>query len=312
MRIALAIGGGLLALSVAEATLRMARYHFDFVPSLQFGWPDPVALRDAYLPDPDLIWVTRNYRDTLRAARRSHPGIVFMGDSCTEFGAYPVQTLATLEARHTALSTGVNVGVGGWTSEQGLAQLRRDIIPLHPRIVTIYYGWNDHWKALGLTDPEIARAHRMRSLAEHLRLAQLWLQLRASFAAKRTPPPNRVPVKEYEANLRTMATEARAAGVIAMFVTAPSNHVVGREPTYLAKRHVRNLAEVVPLHTEYAQATRAAAGATGAAICDAASAFADLAAPRDRYFQKDGIHLTDAGDQEMARVLSACLIAAMR
>jgi hypothetical protein len=45
---------------------------------------------------------------------------------------------------------GVKLAVGGWASEQGLRQFRRDVLPLHPRVVmTIYYGWNDHWIAFG-------------------------------------------------------------------------------------------------------------------------------------------------------------------
>jgi lysophospholipase L1-like esterase len=307
VRVSLAVGGVLLALLTAEATLRVSHFHFDFVPSLQFGWPDAVALRDAYAPDPDLIWVTHDYRDTLRAARRTHPAIVFMGDSCTEFGSYAPKTVAMLDAQHAALGTGVKLGVGGWSTEQGLLQLRRDVIPLHPRAVTIYFGWNDHWKAMGLTDPEIARTHRMRTLAQHLRLAQLWLWFETGLASKRSPPPNRVPLHDYEANLRAIATQARGAGIQPVFVTAPSNHVAGREPAYLAQRHVRSLAEVVPLHAQYAEMTRAVAAHTGSILCDAAAAFAALPQPHDRYFQKDGIHLTDAGDDEMARVLSACL-----
>jgi lysophospholipase L1-like esterase len=83
--------------------------------------------------------------------------------------------------------------------------------------------------------------------------------------------------------------------------------VPGHEPQYLLKRHLRSLDELVPLHTEYVGLTRDAAAASGARLCDAAAAFAALPAPHDRYFQKDGIHLTEAGDAEMARVLSGCL-----
>jgi lysophospholipase L1-like esterase len=306
-RLLLAGAGLLLALGIAEGALRVARFHFDLVPTLQFGWPDPVALRDAYVPDPDLVWVTRDYHATIRDARRTHPSIVFMGDSCTEFGSYPARTLAALQASGAPLTTGVKLGVGGWSSQQGLEQLRRDVIPLHPKVITVYYGWNDHWVAMGLTDPEIARAHRLRGLASHFRLAQLWLRFEVNVAARRQPPPNRVPATAYEANLRAIASEARAAGITPVFITAPSNHIAGHEPAYLAKRHVRALSEVVPLHTEYVQATRAAALQSGAAVCDAASAFAMLPQPHDRYFQKDGIHLTDAGDDEMARVLTGCL-----
>jgi len=118
-----------------------------------------------------------------------------------------------------------------------------------------------------------------------------------------------VPLADYRANLARIAIEARASGIRPVFITAPSNHVAGHEPAYLAKRHVRSLAELVPLHTAYVDATVEAASATGATVCDAAAAFAALPQPHDRYFQKDGIHLTDAGDAEMARVVSGCLLA---
>lgn len=306
-RVVLGAFGALLALGISEAALRVARFHFDLVPTLEFGWPDPVALRDAYRPDPDLVWVTRDYHEILRAARRSHPAIVFMGDSCTEFGSYPARTVAALAASGSPLATGVKLGVGGWSSAQGLAQLRRDVLPLHPKVITVYFGWNDHWKAIGLTDPQIARAHRLRAWSDHLRLAQLWLQVEVALAARRRPEPNRVPLRDYAANLHAIASEAIAAGITPVFVTAPSNHQPGREPEYLARRHVRALSDVVPLHRQYAQATQAAAIESGAVLCDAAAAFTGLPGAHDRYFQKDGIHLTPAGDEEMAKVLSGCL-----
>lgn len=306
-RALLAAIGVLLALSTAEGALRAARFHFDLVPSLQFGWPDPVALHDAYSPDPDLVWVTRDYHERLDDARHSHPAIVFMGDSCTEFGTYPAKLLATLQAAGSPLGTGVNLGVGGWSTEQGLEQLRRDVIPLHPKVVTLYYGWNDHWVAKGLTDPEVASADRLMRLAHVSRIVQLWLRLKTNMAARRVPPPNRVPLPRYKENLRSLVTEARAAGITPILITAPSNHVSGHEPAYLALRHVRALSDVVPLHTTYVAATRRVAQQTGALVCDAAAVFAALPQPHGPYFQKDGIHLTDAGNGMMAGVLSTCL-----
>ena len=129
-------------------------------------------------------------------------------------------------------------------------------------------------------------------------------------AARRKPRPNRVPLPQYEDNLRTMASDARRAGIIPLFVTAPSNHVPGQEPAYLAQRHLRNLSELIPLHTAYADATRTVAHDTGTPLCDAASAFAALPAPHDRLFMKDGIHLTAEGDQAMATVLAGCIASA--
>ena len=305
----LGLAGVVLAAGTAEAALRVAQFHFDLIPTLQFGWPDPVAMKEAYAPDPDFVWVTKDYRPALRAAKREHPAIVFMGDSCTEFGTYPSRTLEILASEHSPVATGVKLGVGGWSTEQGVEQLDRDVIPLHPKIVTIYYGWNDHWVAMGLTDPEIARAHRLLSLARVSRVVQLWLRLKVNMAARRTPRPNRVPLPRYEDNLRKMAADARQAGIVPIFVTAPSNHVAGREPAYLAQRHLRNLGELVPLHMSYVEATRTVAHETGTPLCDAAAAFAALPAPHDRYFMKDGIHLTPDGDQEMAAVLAGCVAA---
>jgi lysophospholipase L1-like esterase len=308
-RVLLALAGVLLALGTAEGALRAAHFHFDLVPSLQFGWPDAVALRDAYSPDPDLVWVTRDYKATLKDARRTHPAIVFMGDSCTEFASYPSRVLATLQSAGAPLTTGVKLGVGGWSSEQGLEQLRRDVIPLHPKIITLYYGWNDHWAAMGLTDPEIVRADRLMGLAHVSRVVQLWLRLETNMAARRTPRPNRVPLPRYEQNLRSLVAEARAAGITPILITAPSNHVPGHEPPYLAQRHLRSLSELVPLHTTYVEATRRIARETRAPVCDAAAAFASLPQPHDAYFQRDGIHLTETGDREMAKLVSGCVMA---
>lgn len=298
----------LSALAVAELGLRIARFHFDLVPALEFGWPDPVALNDVYRPDPDLVWTTRDYPDVLREAHRHHPAVVFMGDSVTEFGTYSAQAIELLKTAGSPLTTGVKVGVGGWTTEQGLRQLRRDVIPLHPQIVTVFYGWNDHWIARGLTDPEITAARRLLGIARVSRLAQLWLKLKVNMAARRRPAPNRVPLPRYEANLRTIAREAHAAGISPVFITAPSNHVAGHEPAYLARRHVRSLSELVPLHTMYTDATRRVAREMDVPLCDAAASFAALPQPHDVYFQKDGIHLTSAGDRELARIISTCLL----
>lgn len=307
-RLAMGVAGVLLAIGTAEGALRLDHFHFDLIPSLQFGWPDPVTLKTAYEPDADLVWVTRDYTQVLRTARTTHPAIVFMGDSCTEFGTYPAATIARLQAAGSPLASGVKVGVGGWSTEQGLQQLHRDVIPLRPKLVTIYYGWNDHWVAMGLTDSEVTQAHRLLALARISRILQLWLRVKVALADRRTPHPNRVPLERYERNLEQIAHDAEAAGILPMFITAPSNHVAGHEPAYLARRHLRRLDDLVPLHAAYMDATRIAARREGAALCDAAAAFAALPAPHDRFFLKDGIHFTDQGNEAMAEIVSRCIL----
>src|SRR5262245_22209479 len=148
-------------------------FQFSRYPVVQFGWPDPVTMRNQYRSDPLVFWVPRDYAERLARAGTEHPAIVFMGDSCTEFGKYPAMTLENLASRRPDLSTGVALGVGGWSSEQGRNQLVRDVLPLHPRIVTIYFGWNDHWMALGAPDSKIPGPLLPDAITESSRLAQL-------------------------------------------------------------------------------------------------------------------------------------------
>lgn len=70
---------------------------------------------------------------------------------------------------------------------------------------------------------------------------------------------------------------------------------------------MRRWGDLVPLHEAYVEATREAAHEAGATLCDAASAFHLLPPPAERYFRKDGIQLTRAGDVALADMLSACI-----
>jgi len=291
----------------AEAGLRLLHFRFDTYPSVQFGWPEPTVIANEYRPDYDLFWVPRDYDQVLADARTRHPAVVFMGDSCTQFGTYPSRTLRRLASDGFELSTGVKVGVGGWSTEQGLAQLRRDVLPLRPRVITVYFGWNDHWVALGPPDREARPSRLYYWMNEHSRLVQLVTKVRLGLAARTVNRPNRVPIDEYRENLEAMAGLARAAGIRLILVTAPSGHEPGHEPAYLALRHLRRLDDLIPLHRAYVAATRTAAQAAGVELCDAAAAFTKLPEPAPRYFTHDGIHFNPAGNQAMADILARCI-----
>ncbi len=303
----LVVGSIVVTLLLVEGGLRIARFEYHLMPAVQFGWPDPQTIQSAYTTDPDLFWVTKDYREKLRAARRAHPDVVFMGDSCTEFGTYPARTMELLAGGYGSVKSGVHLAAGGWTSEQGVAQMKRDVAPLHPKVVVVYYGWNDHWMALGPTDPELHAAHRYLWLADHLRLVQLVLKAQVALAQHAHERPNRVPPERYRSNLEEISRVARESGATPIFVTAPSNHVAGHEPEYLLRRHVQRLADVIPLHRQYIELTKAAARDSGAFLCDAVSAFAALPGSHDRFFRSDAIHFTPEGDQEVARIVSGCI-----
>lgn len=298
-----------LSAALAEGVLRIAHFEYHLMPAVQFGWPDPQTITTRYVDDPDLFWVTRDYRAKLREARRTHPDVIFMGDSCTEFGTYAARTMEALASDGGSLiRTGLHLAVGGWSSEQGLVQLQRDVIPLHPKVVVAFYGWNDHWIALGPTDAQLHLAHRFLWLADHSRIAQAALKAYVGTITRGSHRPPRVPPDRYRFNLERIATLARKAGIVPVFVTAPDNYVAGHEPEYLLKRHVERLADVIPLHRRYVEITREAARASDAVLCDAAAAFAVLPASHDRYFRSDAIHFTAEGDQVLAEVVSGCIL----
>jgi len=303
--------GVVASLALAETALRLAGFEYHLMPTVQFGWPDPQTIAARYADDPDLFWVTRDYGDKLRAARRTHPEVIFMGDSCTEFGTYPARTLDVLTAEGAPVTSGMQVAAGGWTSEQGLAQLQRDVLPLHPRVVVIFFGWNDHWMALGPTDPDLRMARRFLWLADHSRLAQAALEARVGVSEREGDRPNRVPPARYRQNLDRMAALAKGAGIAPVFVTAPSNYAAGHEPDYLLRRHIQRLSDVIPRHQQYVQLTRTAARESGAVLCDAAAAFAALPGAHDRYFKADAIHFTPEGDQQLAGIVSGCILHAL-
>ena len=304
----LLVAGTGLALLLCEGALILAGFEYQPLPRLQFGWPDPETMENLYVPDPDLLWVPRGYSRLVESAEKSRPAIAFLGDSCTEFGDYPKFTLDILAGRRPDLSTGVKMGVGGWTTEQGLAQLRRDVLPWRPRIVTIYFGWNDHWIALGPPDSEIQRALLLRRLSRSSRVAQLLVKAWMTLAAAGKEKPNRVDLPRYVANLESMIRLAREAGARPILITAPSGHRRGFEPAFFAERPLSKLSDLVPLHQEYIEATRRVARETGAGLCDVAWKFRFLAPPLERYFLEDGIHLTPEGSQEVARMLSECIL----
>lgn len=294
------------ALTFEEATLRLAGFEYRPYPVVQFGWPDPETIESIYQPDPELLWVTKDYQAKLAEVRESPPFVVFMGDSCTEFSRYPRRTLELLNEQRRERVRGVSLATGGWTVLQGSWQLNRDVLPLRPTVVTLYYGWNDHWLALGPPDAELPHLRRFGWLADRLRIVQVYEKARLTLAA-RGDAPLRVSAHEYERTLRAMVGKIHRIGAQAVLITAPSAHEAGREPVYLLERHLRRLSDLIPLHRAYVQATRRAATESGAILCDAFAAFGDRPGRSRRYFRRDGIHLNAAGDEQMALLLSACI-----
>lgn len=307
----LAAGAIVLTLALVEAVLRLAGFGL-VRPELSFGVNARLAFeRGQFATDPDLFWkfaaaggptdeaLGAVHPDRDIAPPTGRPRLLFLGDSCTRLGldgvAYPGRLKAFLGGRAEVLTA----AVPGYTSYQGLAWLRRQLLTARPDVVIVYFGWNDHWRTIGQTDRQYARA--LAPLSPRL------LQLARRRAAD---APLRVPPEDYRANLTAIATEAAAAGSLVLFVRAPAAIGPAAGQQLAASGYIRSGDDPTALHAAHLAVLDEVARATGVAVLDAASLFAGLESPLP-LMAADGIHLTAAGHQVMAVIVAQKVLGQM-
>jgi len=299
-----------VALGAGELGLRAAGFAFEpTLESVEFGWPNTEVREANYANDPDLFWVPRDYADRLARLAGSRPDLLLLGDSVTEWGRWPRLLIRDLgRAQPDVPLVAAALGTAGWSSYQGLQQLRRDVLPLRPRTVVLWFGWNDHWRGMGVDDAGVHAISRPRwSWLRRSRLEQLWLKARLAWRARGGAAAERVPPEDFRSNLGEMTRLIRSVDGVPVLVTAPSGHRPGEEPPHLSPRWIEDLSQLVPLHRRYVEIVRDVAQREGVVLCDLAARF-DALPPdeRRRLFAADGIHLTLAGDQRAAAWLREC------
>lgn len=301
----LAVVSTLVALIAAEGVLSVSGFSFHLYPErIEFGWPDPVWLENFYLHDDDLLWVRKDYAETLARLAQERPQLVFLGDSCVELGNYDEYFAERLRRRGWDSVRVAKLGTAGWSTYQGLRQLERDVVGLRPAVVTVHFGWNDHWVGFGIEDSEVGELRSpLISLLEHSRVFQLGMKTTVLALRGGRTNPLRVPPADFRDNLRQIVAVAQAHGITAALLTAPSSHRRGHEPAYLALRQIEDLDQLVPLHQEYVAIVREVAEETGAPLCDLERSFAALPEPDiARSFEDDGIHLTKGSGEGYDRL----------
>ena len=290
-----------------EIGLRIFGSDFIVTPPRIARASDPIQFEASLLVDQDLLWVPHRYANILATAADQHPSIAFMGDSCTYNGRYADELRWLVAARNPSPLSFVNLGVPGWSSWSGLQQLQRDVLPMRPKAITIYFGWNDHWEHFGLEDKDAARFLRE---PPWLRLVQLGERAVFGLRAALGSSVHRVPLADFRANLRQMVRIARDNDIIPILLTAPTSHRRGREPAYLARLgFLRDLDDLVPLHRRYVQAVQDVAAEEDAPLVDLYRSFNQM--PRqelERLFKRDGIHLTPEGYRRIAALIDRHLL----
>ena len=309
-RAILILVGVVLALILAELLLRLTGFGL-VSPRLQFDVNTRSGLEQgAIVVDRELFW--RQADGTVtgldRALNMVHPDdpvpplsqrlrIIVLGDSCTRLFGDGLPYSALLEQQLGPDRVEVyNASLPGYTSHQGLAWLREQLLAFRPDLVVIYFGWNDHWRTTGLTDRQYAASLKPGSL----RLLHL-------LRGPAHPPPLRVPVSEYAENLRQIAVEVAASGAQSLFVLAPYHFTPENVARLLENHFIAGGDDVLRLHRQYLRAARGAATATVSEVCDAAAVFAYVDRPQ-QLLQRDGIHLTDTGHDALAVTLADLIV----
>lgn len=274
--------------------------------------------------DPDLIWSFRKgekyhgrminalgYREreieTVKA-----PGVrrvICMGDSVTAQGE-PGYSQYLHDALNRQAATGelweaFNMAVYGYSAAQGHRAFQLHAAGLAPDVVTLFFGWNDHW--IEMRTDRLRMARRLGPvrgwLHERLKNRRLYqvgvLAFGGRAGAARTEPGFRVPPDEYVQVLTEFIADIRAAGAQPLLITAPRRHVTpGKRkfPEYEAK------IDFNATHDHYAELTRRVAREQDVALLDLHATFADPA--YDRAFMADGIHFKQQGLKQIGEALA--------
>jgi len=265
------------------------------------------------LPDPELLWKFqpgsefhgRKINQLGFREREVNPQkapdtrrIICMGDSITGQGrpGYAEYLHQRLQSQPPGPGgwEAFNVGVHGYCVLQGLVLFDRLDPVLDPDIVTIYFGWNDHW--LDATPMSQQMAVRLGSVSgrmyEVFKRSRLFcFMIMAMNPTKPLAKNNtsqwvyRVPPEQYREGLTTLIRKIKASQAIPVVITAPRRNLTD---ALVKKNYARSISEAETIHDEYVDITRDVARKEQVPLFDLVTL---LEGPEnDPLFAPDGIH----------------------
>ena len=271
--------------------------------------------------------------------RRGVLRVLALGDSCT-FGyltrdkigfvaqPYPLRLQRLVDRRQGPGRVEVlNAGLPGYNSYQGLLLLRTKLRDLEPDLVTVRFGWNDHFlsgagEAEAFREPATPLGIAAQDLLLRSRLyafvRRLGLELRAlrepvaaqaagAFREARSWAPT-IPPELFAHNLRRIVEVVRGRGGEVWLLTAPRNPAPDLEARNQIALHNRlDFERLMQVHEEYAEIVRRVGEETGTLVVDLEAVYAPHAeAPL--FDPRDAIHPTQAGHNLEAETLYSVLL----
>jgi len=122
-----------------------------------------------------------------------------------------------------------NGGVPGYTSFQGLKYFTNELLFYKPDIVTVCYGWNDHWQSGNKLPDKLQKSPKntfIRNIISNSRILNLINSLAMKIAQSLYKGIGseqfvRVPIEDYKYNLSKFADICKNKNILIIFMTSP-------------------------------------------------------------------------------------------
>jgi lysophospholipase L1-like esterase len=228
--------------------------------------------------------------------------ILTLGDSCTfgqlmrgEYYGYVANPYPLVLEKLLADRVGAgrfevfNAGVPGYNSYQGLMLLRGKLRGLEPDLITVRYGWNDHFLSdapAGKTpyrEPESRVVRALEDVALRSALYPFVRRLGFEFRARRSDAAEdfrqsfarttqwrpTIPLPDYEHNLRRIVAIGHARGAEVWLLTSPHNPAPSEQSRrFNAFNNKLPYDELIAVHERYNDATRRVGAELGVPVLD--------------------------------------------
>jgi len=266
--------------------------------------------------DPELLWrfapnaqwggvrINEHGYRTRSFSLAKEPGmrrVIALGDSCTAQGEPPysdrLHALLQSNPPSTDRWESFNMGVFGYSIEQGYRQFKKEGIRLQPDVVTFYFGWNDHW--LFEKPDKLRLATRMSPglarVAKAVQNKRIFALLTKQVRKNTDEPPStnrvyRVSLEDYGTRISNLVEAIRSTGAIPLLITGARRDLT---PSVVKSGHARDPDVAEAAHDQYNEVARSVAQSLNLPILDLAQEFSG---PEfDHYFSRDGIHFEDPG-----------------
>lgn len=229
--------------------------------------------------------------------------VLAMGNSCTFGWAVPYDSIYTARLNTGADYRVLNCGTPGYSSYQGKTLLKKALELYQPKVVTLMFGWNDHWPAgSGIADKDqeplpqwaLDFQNALAELKTYQALRKLALSVSQSdsdndpgAAFSRVTGARRVGLTDFARNLEEMVSLISATGAKPILLVPPIASLsvylpgVGSSPFH-------------DLHAEYQATVRRVATRTDCQILDLQPLF-DQRSDLFDYPVEDPVHFNAQG-----------------